>query len=394
MLTQLFEPAGNTSLEGVDTVNACYGATNALFNAVNWVESRAWDGRDAIVVASDIALYDQPASRPTGGAGCVAILVGPNAPLALDPVLRGTYMTHAWDFYKPNLKVEYPLVNGHESLRCYLSALDKCYGRLRERWEAVAEKTAGGPSPQAKAVGNGAAAEDSAEDGSTEYESALEDVAAVATGGDDEARLFDYMAFHTPNCKLVSKSYARLMYNDFLISSDDPKWAASVPAELRGLGYDESLRSKELEKTFLALSKGKFAARVEPCIAAPRLCGNMYTASLYCSLISLISNIDTEKALGKRIGMFSYGSGLASTLFTLNVTGDLSDIVAKIDIMSRLERRHVATPEEYEAVCTLYFSRWSFRRGRIWDADVSSRLARFVRRLTVLGITRPRAALS
>ncbi|KAM4057306.1 hydroxymethylglutaryl-CoA synthase [Hirsutella rhossiliensis] len=50
--------SGNTSLEGADTIHACYGGTNALFNAVNWVESRAWDGHDAIVVASDIALYN------------------------------------------------------------------------------------------------------------------------------------------------------------------------------------------------------------------------------------------------------------------------------------------------------------------------------------------------
>ncbi|KAK2846403.1 3-hydroxy-3-methylglutaryl coenzyme A synthase, partial [Arthroderma sp. PD_2] len=105
VLTTLFEPFGNTSLEGVDTVHACYGGTNALFNAVNWIESRSWDGRDAIVVTSDIALYQEVSSRPTGGAGCVAMLVGPNALLSLDPSLRGIYMTHTYDFYKPDLKV-------------------------------------------------------------------------------------------------------------------------------------------------------------------------------------------------------------------------------------------------------------------------------------------------
>lgn len=57
VLMQLFQPSGNTNIEGVDTVNACYGGTNALFNAINWVESSAWDGRDAIVCAGDIALY-------------------------------------------------------------------------------------------------------------------------------------------------------------------------------------------------------------------------------------------------------------------------------------------------------------------------------------------------
>ena len=44
VLMQLFEESGNTDVEGVDTTNACYGGTAALFNAVNWVESSSWDG--------------------------------------------------------------------------------------------------------------------------------------------------------------------------------------------------------------------------------------------------------------------------------------------------------------------------------------------------------------
>ena len=42
---QLFEDSGNTDIEGIDTTNACYGGTSALFNAVSWVESSAWDGK-------------------------------------------------------------------------------------------------------------------------------------------------------------------------------------------------------------------------------------------------------------------------------------------------------------------------------------------------------------
>lgn len=44
VLMQLFAESGNTSVEGIDTTNACYGGTQALFNAVSWVESSAWDG--------------------------------------------------------------------------------------------------------------------------------------------------------------------------------------------------------------------------------------------------------------------------------------------------------------------------------------------------------------
>lgn len=44
-------------------------------------------GRYALAVAGDIAVYATGSARPTGGAGAVAMLIGPNAPLAFD---RGT----------------------------------------------------------------------------------------------------------------------------------------------------------------------------------------------------------------------------------------------------------------------------------------------------------------
>lgn len=80
-IMDLFAESGNTDIEGVDSKNACYGSTAALFNAVNWIESSSWDGRNAIVVAGDIAVYAEGAARPAGGAGACAVLIGPNAPV-------------------------------------------------------------------------------------------------------------------------------------------------------------------------------------------------------------------------------------------------------------------------------------------------------------------------
>lgn len=44
VLMQLFASSGNHHVEGIDTTNACYGGTQALFNAAAWIESSAWDG--------------------------------------------------------------------------------------------------------------------------------------------------------------------------------------------------------------------------------------------------------------------------------------------------------------------------------------------------------------
>ena len=50
----------------------------ALFNSLAWVQSEEWDGRYAVVLAGDIAVYAAGPARPTSGCGVVAMLVGPD----------------------------------------------------------------------------------------------------------------------------------------------------------------------------------------------------------------------------------------------------------------------------------------------------------------------------
>lgn len=324
---RLFAPSGNTNIEGVDTINACYGGTSALFNAINWVESSAWDGRDAIVVAGDIALYKKGAARPTGGVGCVAMLVGPDAPVVIEPGKRGTYMVHAYDFYKPDFTSEYPVVDGHFSIRCYTESVDACYKAYNKR-EATLAAAAALRSAHGNGVSNG-------------------NGHAVSHEGLER---FDYMLFHAPTCKLVAKSYARLLYNDFLATPEAEQFS-TISQDLRELDYEQSLSDRNIEKTFMGLSKKRFEERVKPSLTAPTMCGNMYTASVYSGLASLLANVKSENLQGKRIAMFSYGSGLASSLFSLRINGSTKEISEKISLLERLEARRVVEPQLYDDVC-------------------------------------------
>ena len=99
---KLFKKSGNHDIEGVTSTNACYGGTNALFNTLNWAQSAAWDGRLGIVVMSDIAVYHKGNARPTGGAGSVAFLIGPNAPIQFENI-RSSFVDNSYDFYKPDI---------------------------------------------------------------------------------------------------------------------------------------------------------------------------------------------------------------------------------------------------------------------------------------------------
>ncbi|KAJ5141222.1 Aminoglycoside phosphotransferase [Penicillium atrosanguineum] len=320
VLMQLFTPSGNTNIEGIDTINACYGGTNAVFNSINWLESSAWDGRDAIVVCGDIALYAAGAARPTGGAGCVAMLIGPDAPIVFEPGLRGSYLTHAYDFYKPDLTSEYPVVDGQHSLRCYTEAVDACYKAYDAREKVL------------KANQNG------------------------TNGAIDESKTpldrFDYILYHAPTCKLVQKSYGRMLYNDYLNNPTHPAFGEVAP-ELRDISYDASVTDKSVEKTFMALTKKRFAERVNPGLQVATLCGNMYTATVYAGLASLLSFVPFSPSESKRIGLFSYGSGLAASMFSAKIVGDVSEMVEKLDLKNRLDSRTVLEPQAYDDMCKL-----------------------------------------
>lgn len=311
VLTQLFPD--NKDTEGIDSVNACYGGTNSLFNALNWIESPNWDGRDAIVVCGDIAIYEKGAARPTGGAGTVAMWIGPDAPIVFDHV-RGNYMDNVYDFYKPDFTSEYPVVDGHFSLSCYVKALDYSYKSYSKK------------AIKAGLVSNGAAVGDEA--------------CGVL-------QAFDYNCFHVPTCKLVAKSYGRLLYNDFRYN---PSIFPEVDSKLAEEDYEQSLFNKAIEKQFVTLSKKWFKERVEPSLKGPTNIGNMYTGSVFSSLCSLLTYVGNEDLQNKRIGMFSYGSGLAASLYSCKIRGDLTKIIDILQLDDKLfgPQRQIATPKEYE----------------------------------------------
>ncbi|KAJ8924336.1 hypothetical protein NQ315_007132 [Exocentrus adspersus] len=258
VLMQLFEPYGVTDIEGVDTTNACYGGTAALFNSIAWIESSAWNGRFALVVASDIAVYAKGPARPTGGAGAIAILVGPNAPLVFDRGTRATYVKHVYDFYKPDLTSEYPTVDGKLSIQCYLSALDHCYQQFCKN---VSKKL----------------------------------------GTRVDLDYFDAVLFHSPYCKLVQKSLARLALNDFVQASEkerDQKYPELK--QFNNIKLENSYFDRDVEKAFLNYSKNYFGDKTAPSLFMASQVGNMYTPSLYGGLVSLLINKNVSELAGKK----------------------------------------------------------------------------------------------
>uniref|UniRef100_A0A7N2LBT1 Uncharacterized protein n=1 Tax=Quercus lobata TaxID=97700 RepID=A0A7N2LBT1_QUELO len=81
-----------------------------LWGSFNWVESSSCDGfafECRLYGPGFLQVYAEGPAQPIGGVAAIAILIGPDAPITFESTVRGTYLAHAYDFYKPNLASEY-----------------------------------------------------------------------------------------------------------------------------------------------------------------------------------------------------------------------------------------------------------------------------------------------
>lgn len=280
----------------------------------------------------------------------VAIIIGPNAPIVLSPGIKSSYFEHAYDFYKPELDKEFPTVDGPLSIACYLRALDHCYSGIREKTKK----------------------------------------------GIDE---WDYIVFHSPYTKLVQKSVARLvcrffifyflfsffpypsiflfslfyiflfhflylsisvlylspktqLFHDFLRNPSDPQFE-SVQS-FKDLQLSQTYFNKEVETNFLKLSESIYNQKTKPSLIISKQVGNSYTACLWQCLLSLLCNQQVKE--GMKVLMFSYGSGLASSMFSVEISDSTSFLREKTDVMRRLDGRLEVSPERFTQVFLSKFS--------------------------------------
>jgi len=122
---------------------------------------------------------------------------------------------------------------------------------------------------------------------------------------------FSALAFHTPYTKMGKK--------------------ALLP-QLEG-------ESSEVQEHLLA--------QYEKGITYNRRVGNLYTGSLYLSLISLLENAENLKADDK-IGLFSYGSGTVAEFFSGQLVEGFEQHLRKSEHQALLDKRKKLTIPEYE----------------------------------------------
>eukprot|EP00297_Palpitomonas_bilix_P005506 CAMPEP_0113891328 /NCGR_PEP_ID=MMETSP0780_2-20120614/14693_1 /TAXON_ID=652834 /ORGANISM="Palpitomonas bilix" /LENGTH=510 /DNA_ID=CAMNT_0000880929 /DNA_START=26 /DNA_END=1558 /DNA_ORIENTATION=+ /assembly_acc=CAM_ASM_000599 len=364
VLMRLFKSGGNFEVEGLDTYNACYGGTQALFNAIDWMYSPFRRKEYAIVVTTDVAVYAHGPARPTGGGGAVALLIGRDPILAMKPGMRVVYMDDTLDFFKPNGRSEYPYVDGPLSISCYLRAFDYCYARLAElyysrsiddeRSQSSSTSHMNGKGARQNGVSGSNGGVSPSEVNVEEENNSKGEIRRLENGTslastDRFSSEWEYATLHAPYCKLVRKAIGRVVWHEReSVSAGKSREGELMPYS--HLSPEQSLQDKGVEKVLAKMGEPLFDQKVACTLTAASRVGNMYTGSLYGCIISLLCTTSIDEAVGKNVLAYSYGSGLASAMFLLSVRRSAANTRRLIDLDRRLDEREKITPAQAEYV--------------------------------------------
>lgn len=327
MLEQIYGEGSFEHAGGIECKFACVSGSYALYDNANWIRAEENNGKAAVVIVSDIAKYDMGSTGEyTQGAGAVALLIKEQPRLmAFDQKVASTTIKNEYDFYRPFGK-ETPLVNGSYSNLLYLISVRKAFDAYKE-----------------KAIKSGLVK--------------LKD-------GESITDHIDFFAVHLPYRKMGEKALAYLLRHEWRhlprwkhvtkeIGTPEPQpkdprgTIESILADTQFMKADEQFRRAFMQTSFYnEVYEKKMATSLE----ASAIIGNLYTASMYMGLRSLLEfefkkGTDLE---GNRIGFGSYGSGSSAMVFSGVIQPEYKQVVSKMNLEEDIGPRQKLSMAEYE----------------------------------------------
>jgi polyketide biosynthesis 3-hydroxy-3-methylglutaryl-CoA synthase-like enzyme PksG len=137
--------------------------------------------------------------------------------------------------------------------------------------------------------------------------------------------IFDYLAFHTPFPGMVKGAHRKMM--------------------------------RDLYKASPQVIETDFQRRVMPSLIYCAQVGNVYSATLYLALCSLIDHFEDQGM--KRVGLFSYGSGCSSEFYSGTITPRSKLTLHEMRIGEELGRRLYLNMDQYDRLLDLNMQ-WTF----------------------------------
>ena len=331
MLAQCFEDdyGKNAWLhtDVVDMTFACIAGVDALHNTLDWV--RADTSRVGIVVCTDDARYElESTGEYTQGAGAVAMLINNNPRLMSIECPVGVATVGVHDFFKPVRRISrkelaetmdskikdfsipnilspdeqyleahkiFPVFDGQYSNECYAERMKEAYKHFKQ------------------------------------------------LNANHQLDNWDRIVFHLPYAFHGKRVFSEIFFEQ---NQQDPELAEQLTALVPQ--FSDHPLTKLVAKT--SMYKQFVKEKIEKGQRASSLTGNLYTASIFMSLMSLLeSELDDSSDLkNQTFGFCSYGSGSKSKIFEGTLHKEWKAVVNEFNLFNTLSERKAIDFETYE----------------------------------------------
>ncbi len=306
-------------IDVVDLTFACIGAIDALQNTADWV--RAGNNRKGIVVASDYAKYElESPGEYTQGAGAVALLVQENPGLVEinDDWAVSTQSVH--DFFKPRRRRDFNEFENSEALASWLKNVEAYFEEFKET--PVFDGQFSNECYQNRMV-----------EAIERYE---------ANGG--KLNTWDYLAFHLPYA-----FHGRRMFAPVFVDIVAKEGNIKSLEEATGVNKNDPTFLKLVSKT--DAYKSYVAQKIMKSDTASSEVGNMYTASIFMSLLSLLAQLSTDNS-NQTIGCIAYGSGSKAKVFSVKICDQILERTKNWKLWDELNSRTAISFDDYLSLHT------------------------------------------
>ena len=325
----------------VDLTFACAGAVDALQNCCDWV--RNGKDRQAIVIASDIAKYDLDSSGEyTQGAGSVSMLICDDPSIISFNGSWGVSTKGIGDFFKPRrtfkrssilieaAKLLDQDISSNEAEELLAKSESKFWSDSNEIVEVYKEEP----------IFEGQFSNESYKDRVFE---AIEDF----NNQNNRNILTDWenIIFHLPYAfhgrRMIINKWLDWMNENEIIK--DVYSEIGEPKSIDDVDWIKKVSKSNLYRKFIE-------EKIAPGEKASSEIGNMYTASIFMSLIStLVEGVNNTKDYkDKKIGFISYGSGSKAKIFEGTVQENWVEKIKEINLFESLNKRKKISIDVYE----------------------------------------------
>ena len=349
----------------LDMTFACIGAVDALHNSLDWVKGDS--NRKAIVIASDLSKYElHSTGEYTQGAGAVAMLITHDPAILSINDYWGVATKSEGDFFKPRRTYKKAAI-----IKDVISQLeiDKTEQEIEDLMATSDSEFWSDPNKvievfKEEPVFDGQFSNACYSDRITEALDHFSSQKPLSFLND-----WQHIIFHLP----YAFHGRRIIFDNWL------SWIKST--ELYNLIVSEyGPYTIENQKEWLKsvskspLYKEFVAQKIAPGEKASSDIGNMYTASIFMSLLSMLSvSFNEERDISNdTVGFIAYGSGSKSKVFEAKIESSWKSRIASLKLFETLNNRFPIDIETYEKLHNNALNEHIEARGQVLVSHIAT----------------------